>query len=159
MSRSVFLAYPLSGAADLDELEAFVNSVRRRLDGAGWQVLPERGGPERLRQDQVASPAEVLASNVSAVTGADVLVLLLPAVTEPTSIWVELGMALAARRPVVVVAPPEATIPHLALLALAAGGADGLHRAKRVEARVPGETEFVDHLVGRIIIAADSLVR
>lgn len=153
-SRSTFLAYPLSGVPDLAALELFVDTLRSRFEDAGWHVLPEFDGPERIVMGHELAPSRVLASNIAGVTGADVLVLLLPDVPEPTSVWVELGMALAARRSLVVVAPPNAVLPYLARLALAAG----THTAKMVEAKVPGEPTLVDKLVERVVAATNSVL-
>lgn len=144
MTARVFLAYPLTSGAHLASLEVFEGLLRKRLSHDGWDVLPIEGGPERVTQSaDRATSVTRLSSNVVGVTRSDALVLLVPELREPSSIWVEFGMALAAGGAVIIVGPAEAKLPYLACLALEAGAADptGEWQVSRVVAELPPRSD------------------
>lgn len=154
MNKTVFLAYPLTAAVSLASNDHFVSALRSGFLREGWHVRPDPPDEERLSpvRDGVA-PADRLSVNLQAVASADALVVLVPDVVEPSSIWVELGVALATRVPVVVVAPATRRMPYLAQLAIDA--CDG--RLGRVTADVPpmaGQTSAIVDQVLRVTEAA-----
>lgn len=126
MKRSVFLAYPLTTTHELELLELFVNQLRIRLSEEDITVQPKSGGPERIASSSLgATDQNLLASNVDKIASSDVFVLLLPSIQEPSSVWMELGIAIAARRAIVIVGPSDAPMPFLGRLALQVGGLGG----------------------------------
>jgi len=155
MEPTVFLAYPLTMAGDLPNLSEFVSSLRRALIADGWGVSPVEDGIRRLWSPSEGRPAEgLLSSNVRGVTTSELLVVLVPTALEPSSIWVELGMALAARLPIIIVGEEGVRIPFLGRLAVSA--VTGEHRGSRVLAAVPPLPSTREDVIRKVVAAADS---
>lgn len=152
MSWKVFLAYPLQAAEDLADTERLAQMVRQGLEASGYTVRPGSGDSERAALHATVPDAKVrLGSNVAGVTGADFLVVLLSPMREPSSIWVEVGMALAVGRPVVLAGPAGVEIPFLVRLAVHAsrgGSAEG-PRVERVVTPAQADVS-VEAIVARL---------
>ncbi|WP_199421593.1 hypothetical protein [Actinotalea solisilvae] len=164
MTGVVFIAYPLTTTPDLAGVERWVIQLRARLVASGMDVVPKLGGRERALAAAGEPDGDLLESNVAAVTRADVVVVLLPTIVEPSSIWVELGMALAARRPLVVAGPADAALPFLARLALQGpgpGGDDGTADARpsavRILVDVPPSDDAAAASLERVVAAVQSV--
>lgn len=140
MTQTVFLAYPLSKARDLYAVEHFVGVLRDQLVSGGYAVLPELGGPERIELTSGVAVSSVLSSNIAAVAGSDLVVLLVPENEEPSSIWVELGMALAAGRPAIIVGPRTARIPFLAGLSVQESPSN-VRPGRRIFSAIPPDSD------------------
>lgn len=157
MNRKVFLAYPLTTSLNLFILEQFVRQLREGFEAAGWDVLPVDGGFERINAaTRDLTPADLLASNVAAVTGSDLLVVLSPPALEPSSIWIELGMALAYKRPIIIIGGNDLHIPFLGRLAVSSDFSHPNGIFLRVN--IPPPNIVLDEVILQLIDAANFLV-
>lgn len=153
MSRKVFLAYPLTKAEDLPRFEPFLARLRHEFETSGWIVFPSDEGQKRMAAaTERRSRGAVLASNVAAVTTSDLLVVLVSPAREPSSIWVELGMALAQRRPIIIVGDVVDRLPFLGRLAVASE--IGEFRGSHIRAAVPPDLSQESSVVAQVIGAA-----
>lgn len=109
----MFVARPVSQATSEDE--RFACAVERVITDSGLFV--RLGGSSRPGQ----SDADVATENIAAVTEAASLVVILPECSAPpSSVWLELGMALVASRPMVIVARKHTDLPFLVRASAAA---------------------------------------
>jgi hypothetical protein len=74
----------------------------------------------------------LLASNVEGVVTSDLLLVIATEMDEPSSIWVEAGMAIARGVPLVVVATPQVRLPFLVRAALAPAASSAGSRPNRL---------------------------
>lgn len=106
MTGRVFLARPLSDVAEPAPLDELCRSLSAELHAAGWTVGPVR---EAVPPD---GGRALVAGNVEGILGSDLLLV----IGEPgttSSIWVEVGVALAGGVPVAVLARPGDRLPFL----------------------------------------------
>ncbi len=121
-SRSVFLAYPVSAVTGPSWVDAWADVVDASFTQAGWSVCPSRHDRccRASLRDEAVDDA-LLARNVQNIVESDIVTLLAADAMEPSSIWVEFGVAIAARVPVVLVRSPDRHLPFLADLARTSG--------------------------------------
>ena len=128
MTKSVFLAHPLSTSDAIDSAEHWATLIRVRLIEKGMDVLPTTYGADRIATNRRGNAKrEILTSNIAGVELADILVLLLTPAAEPSSIWVELGIAMLAKKSVVIIGPASQPVPFLARLLLDCSRDDKLY--------------------------------
>lgn len=121
-SWSVFLAYPISAVAEPSWVDAWADVVDDSFSQAGWSVCPNRNDRScraTLRGEVV--DGALLARNIRNIVESDVVTLLAADAVEPSSIWVEFGVAIAARVPVVLVRSADRRLPFLVDLARTSG--------------------------------------
>ena len=112
----IFLASPLTVSHLASSVRTQVESVRDALvRHGGFTVFCAvsyrgSGGPE---------PGVSFQKNLDAVGASHRLLLVVPAdEIDRSSVWIELGMAMALQRPVIIAAPDETHIPFIARRAL-----------------------------------------
>lgn len=111
----VFLAYPMTSTGQLDRIDKFFKELTRALVDYGLDVSPQDSGATRVSaSESFSTPWQVAEANIRSVLAADALVVLSYSTTTPSSIWIEMGIALAAEIPVVLVCEDAAGLPYLA---------------------------------------------
>jgi nucleoside 2-deoxyribosyltransferase len=122
---SVFIAHPLSTAKDLPHTERLVQLFREAFVSQGWKVRPSRGEAVDTLNDRVRSGGGVslVTSNIEGIVASDLLLVIVTEMDEPSSVWVEAGVALARSIPLVVVATTAVALPFLIRAAVAPAAA------------------------------------
>lgn len=122
---TVFIGHPYTLSPDRERVLALIAGLREALVARGFAVRPlsmvgsGASGP-------VTRPArDLVVANVDDVVDCDLVVLVDDHAPSTTSMWVEAGMALAARRPTIIISPDAARLPFLVRAAVGAGS-DGL---------------------------------
>jgi hypothetical protein len=117
MTRTAFVAHPITEVSAPDRLWSALAALRRALVGNGWTVRPTIIAGDG--QTQILDPATNSAtfrSNVSGIENSDLLIVVAWPSSAPTSIWLEVGIALGANVPVLI-ADYGAALPFLIRLA------------------------------------------
>ncbi|BCT74196.1 hypothetical protein SCMU_00380 [Sinomonas cyclohexanicum] len=108
MTAWVFVARAVSHGTTRDE--EYARAIERLVAGGGYGV--RLGGSATPGEPM----AKLVAQNINAVAQAAVLVAVLPESTETiSSVWLEIGIAFAAARPMVIVAWTGTELPFLVL--------------------------------------------
>ena len=112
---SVFIAYPLSTARDPRETGRLVKLFRDVFVSGGWEVNPRRGESIEALNDRLRSGggASLVARNIEGIVTSDLLLVIAAEMDEPSSVWVEAGVALARGIPLIVVAISAVSLPFL----------------------------------------------
>jgi hypothetical protein len=113
---SVFIAQPLSTAKDLPDTERLVQLFHEAFVIRGWKVRPRRSESVDALNHllQGDGGASLVARNIENIVISDLLLVIATEMEEPSSIWVETGVALARGIPLVVVATTTAVhVPFL----------------------------------------------
>lgn len=120
---SVFIAHPQTTAIDLAAIDRLAEMFRDNFLDRGWVVLPLHREPLDAADAHVriGDGASLLASNVESIVRSDLLLVIATELEEPSSIWVEAGIAIARNVPLVVVADPTVRMPFLVRTATALG--------------------------------------
>lgn len=150
---TIFLAYPISAVKDRDAVDVFVRALDRGFAAAGWHVRPNIAGRERSTPDADLASAGVLTSNVEGILSSDIVVIVAAGEAEPTSIWVEFGIALGAKIPLVLLAPYGRAIPFLARLAVDALSSPGW-QAEYLQMPLPSTPAELASAVNLVVLAA-----
>lgn len=118
---SVFIAYPLSTAKDLPATEHLVQLFREAFVDRGWTVRPRRGESVGALNARVRAGggAPLVASNIEGIVTSDLLLVIATEMDEPSSVWVEAGVAIARGVPLIVIADPHVHLPFLVRAAVA----------------------------------------
>lgn len=113
-SRLVFVAHPLSAVRDPDNTKRIVDMVRTAFRDRGWDVRPAETDDMSFERRAAASAApDIVRANIDAVRTSDLLVVVAGDFAEPSSIWVEAGIALAVAVPVAVLSDDRTRLPFL----------------------------------------------
>jgi hypothetical protein len=120
---SVFIAHPLSAAKNLPATERLVRLFRDAFLDRGWTVRPRRGESVDALNARVRAGlgTSLVASNVEGIVASDLLLVIATEMDEPSSVWVEAGVAIARAIPLVVVADPSVRLPFLVGAVVAPG--------------------------------------
>ena len=115
MSRTVFLAHSISSASPESATEDIARIAREELVKAGWRVLPREREPLAgiLARAMHGDGRAMVASNVASIVNSDLILIIAEDYGSPSSVWVEAGIALAARVCGVVIAGPNVALPLL----------------------------------------------
>lgn len=154
----VFLAQPVSNVTDSHSVNKFTLALSRSFTKSGWIATPKAIGQARGAAD--CGPIEngrLLSSNIEGILSSDLVVIVAAAATEPTSIWVELGVALGAGVPILLVTPVDRPIPFLARVA-----GTTLPHSKwsldRLEMQLPTTSAQLELAVDRVVWSGSQLL-
>lgn len=129
----VFIAHPMSSAREPAAVDRAVRMLRSTFAGRGWSVYPQRATALAELNDQVqrGNGRPILEANVESIVTSDLLVVLVADALEPSSIWIEIGIALARGVPIAILSGESTSLPFLVRAALDTHSAQGqslLHR-------------------------------
>jgi hypothetical protein len=121
--QSVFIAYPMTAAKDLSATERLVRQFRAGFLSRKWTVRPRRGESVEAidARMRAGGGASLVSSNIEGIGLSDLLLVVATEMEEPSSVWVEVGVAMARGIPLVVVAEPSVRLPFLVRAAVTSG--------------------------------------
>lgn len=125
---AVFISTPMDSFADKAEMAkhiASVNSVKDALREAGGWKTPFYAGTDRPKEDKFDLPHNALPYNIAALKLSERFLLILPE-SSSSSCLVEVGAAIAMRKPTVIFLKNDVTLPFLLRGAQNASQKEGL---------------------------------
>ena len=163
LEPSAFIAHPLSTAKDLPSTERLVQQFRDAFAGRGWRVRPHRDDSVAALNASLRTGggASLVTRNIEGIVTSDLLLVIATEMDEPSSVWVEAGVALARGVPLVVLTTPAVTLPFLVRAALASGAdtTGGSLRRRPLAASIPIPTmTTTTHQVQAVGDLVDSII-